>query len=81
LTLSIPDDGYSRNQSFDFERTWWWLFQKPIFWLWAYLMMVIPETNFLTLSIPDDGYSRNQFFDFERTWWWLFQKRMVSTKL
>jgi hypothetical protein len=21
LTLSIPDDGYYRNQSFDFERT------------------------------------------------------------
>jgi hypothetical protein len=21
LTLSIPDDGYSRNQSFDFEHT------------------------------------------------------------
>jgi hypothetical protein len=30
LTLSVPDDGYSRNQSFDFERTWWWLFQKRV---------------------------------------------------
>jgi hypothetical protein len=50
LTLSVPDDGYSRSmscQSFDFECTWWWLFQKcvvPIFWLWVYLMKVIPET-------------------------------------
>jgi hypothetical protein len=28
---NVPDDGYYRNQSFDVERTWWWLFQKPIF--------------------------------------------------
>ena len=89
LTLSVPDDGYSRSvscQSFDFECTWWWLFQKcvvPIFWLWVYLMMVIPEVcraNLLILSVPDDGYSRSvscQSFDFECTWWWLFQKCVV----
>jgi len=23
VILTVPDDGY-------FERTWWWLFQKPV---------------------------------------------------
>ena len=26
LTLSVSDEGYSRNQSFDFERIWWRVF-------------------------------------------------------
>jgi hypothetical protein len=51
LTMSVHDDGYYRNtlcwQSFDYERTWWWLLQKSdvltIFWLWTYMMMVITE--------------------------------------
>jgi hypothetical protein len=61
-------------QSFDFERTWWRLFQIynlltlnvpdegyfrfTIFWLWTYLMKVISDL---------------QSFDLERTWWRLFQ--------
>ena len=89
LNLSIPYEGYSRNlsfQSFEFEHTLWRLFQKPvvpIFWIWTYLMKVIPETcrsNLLNLSIPYEGYSRNlsfQSFEFEHTLWRLFQKPVV----
>jgi hypothetical protein len=32
LTVSVSDEGYSRNQSFDCERIWWRVFQKPIVW-------------------------------------------------
>jgi len=35
LTLSAPDDGYSRNASWE-----------VVFWLWAHLMMVIAETRY-----------------------------------
>jgi hypothetical protein len=70
LTMSVHDDGYYRNspcwQSFDYERTWRWLLQKyavlTIFWLCAYMMMVITEIrrfdNLLTRSVHDDGYYR-----------------------
>jgi hypothetical protein len=88
--LNVPDEGYFRFtifwlwtylmkvisdlQSFDFEHTWWRLFQIynlltlnvpdegyfrfTIFWLWTYLMKVISDL---------------QSFDLERTWWRLFQ--------
>ena len=48
----VPDEGYSRNASFELEST---------------LMKVIPETHLSSLSVPDEGYSRNAPFELERT--------------
>jgi hypothetical protein len=78
--------------SFDYVSTWSRLFQKliqygyPIFWLWEYLIKVIPETYtiglsyLLTMRVLDQGYSRNLYnraflsFAYEGTWSRLFQK-------
>jgi hypothetical protein len=52
-------------QYFDFECTWWRLFQKHVmntYWLCVYLMKVISEAcheHLLTLCVPDEGYCRN----------------------
>jgi hypothetical protein len=57
-------------QSFDFERTWWSVFNLltlsvhdevySIFWLWVYMMKGI------------------QSFDFDRTWWRVFNLLTLS---
>jgi hypothetical protein len=73
---SVPDEGYSRNATFELERTWWRLFQKRVFRVGAYLMKVIPETHLSSWSVPDEGYSRNASFELECTLWRLFQKRV-----
>jgi hypothetical protein len=96
--MRVLDQGYSRNLynrallSFDYESTWSRLFQRliqygsPIFWLWEYLLKVIPETYTIWLSyllamrVLDQGYSRNLYnrallsFDYESTWSRLFQR-------
>ena len=67
---------YLAFQSFDFEYTWWRLFQvfqsfdfEYTWWrlFWVYLMKVI-------LSIPDEGY-------FEYTWWRLFWAYLMKVIL
>ena len=80
VILSVPDEGY-------FERTWWRLFWASpdegywVFWLWAYLMKVIPvlalsvTTSFWLWASPDEGYSNilalsvPKYEAYERTWW------------
>jgi hypothetical protein len=98
LAMRVLDQGYSRDLynmallSFDYESTWSRLFQRliqygyPIFWLWEYLIKVIPETYTIWLSyllamrVLDQSYSRDLYnmailsFDYEGTWSRLFQK-------
>ena len=59
LTLGLPYDGYYRNMSCTLN-----------YWLWACLMMVIPETC-----------RAHWIIDFGLALWWLFQKRVVHTEL
>ena len=71
------------------------LFGFAIFWFWAYLMKVIPETYLMKVipeTLPDEGYPRNVTWwrlsqkrtwwrlSQKRTWWRLSQKRVVRTK-
>jgi hypothetical protein len=79
FTVSTPGDGYFRNESIYRGHTWWWLFQKRVYLLWAHLVMVIPETSLFTVSTLGDGYYRNESIYCEHTWWWLFQKRVATS--
>ena len=78
---------YLASYSFDLEGTWWRLFQQLFgflfFWLWGYLMKVIPEIIWLpillTSRVPDEGPLASYSFDLEGTWWRLFQLPILLT--
>jgi hypothetical protein len=53
IHISVPDEGYSRNNTH--ISSWWRLFQKQ--YTYQFLMKVIPET--IHISVPDECYSRN----------------------
>ena len=89
MTLSIPDEGYSRNvsctlnylafQSFDIEHTWWRLFLKRVLHtkLFGFPIFWLWAYLFKVIS----GFLAFQSFDIERTWWRLFQKHVLHARL